>query len=114
MCLGRWFQADGAAIENKLSVKRPVAVLGPGRGGLRPSLFVQPPVFPPTTYYCPPPLRARGPGAQSVLARPATGSDGWSVVGYSEVTSECRSKTCIRAWLSEFYEINRCSSIHGI
>jgi len=33
MCLGRWFQADGASIENKLSVKRPVAVLGPGRGG---------------------------------------------------------------------------------
>jgi len=49
-----------------------VAVLGRGRDGLGPLTFCPAPSFPPTTYYSPPPLGARRPGPQSVLARTAT------------------------------------------
>ena len=62
-----------------LSTCLSVAVLGRGTGMPRPFHFLSSrPVFPPTTYYSPPPLGARGPGNPSVLARTATA---WCLVG---------------------------------
>jgi len=65
----------------------PVVVLGRGRGASAPSLFVQPPppVFLPTTYYCPPPLGGQGPAPQSVLARTATVSFTSSCASYLHI-----------------------------